>query len=428
MSTAALAARCVAILLAFSSDLAFCEAPVDPTFALGAPYPIQFGSDGAAAAAIARDSVGHLVTATTAFPPSSSKQAVTRHTNAEDPYFEGILDRDFASNGIATDFFGAGTSDARAIAIDHQDRIVIGGTATAVIACEGGINRVVTVYSLVRLKNRGDSADGQGDWTFGNFGEAIYGDCDHNTEGLARLVVDGDDSVVAIGDTIRGSHEIATLIRWTSEGTIDPTFGIAGIQTINYGTDDTYGVAVALDSTGRIIVAFGTTVGGVIGRYKSNGSLDTTFGDSGFAQVGALGDLGYLCCTAVDEQDRVLIAGTMGPDLSKDTGRMSAFVMRLREDGIADESFGTHGLAHPYGGLVTSALGLTLDKKIDRSLSDQLRLTTPPTTLQLSSISIWMEARTSPLVQMELIRQKSGSQTHSVHRCLSTRKAGRQRL
>jgi hypothetical protein len=77
-------ARCCVGVLGLNAEFAFADAPNDPSFGFSAPYPFPLGTGDAAAVAIARDSTGHLVTATTISPSSSNpnKKARSIHGSA----------------------------------------------------------------------------------------------------------------------------------------------------------------------------------------------------------------------------------------------------------------------------------------------------------------------------------------------------------
>jgi hypothetical protein len=139
------------------------------------------------------------------------------------------------------------------------------------------------------------------------------------------------------------------------------------LATISYGDDDTGGVAVAVDDSGRKIAAFEAVAHGnsvaVLARYTSSGELDTSFGSVGFVEVAALGEYGQLCCIAIDSRGRIVAAGTVDESTELDAYRPNAFVTRLLNDGSADETFGRRGIAYPSSNELTEGTGLTLDDK-----------------------------------------------------------------
>jgi uncharacterized delta-60 repeat protein len=74
------------------------------------------------------------------------------------------------------------------------------------------------------------------------------------------------------------------LARYSSNGTLDSTFGTGGKVKTTFGNFDFVG-ALALQSDGKI-VAVGMTIVNfspdfAVARYNSNGTLDTTFGIGG---------------------------------------------------------------------------------------------------------------------------------------------------
>jgi len=362
--------RLSAAVFAFAASSTFADAPYDPTFAYGAPYYFSFDSANETIAGIASDHNAHVVT--TLNLSAGNKEGVTRHLAPLSPSLiirpagEGTVDTSFASSGLATDFFSGGSSESRAIAVDYNNRIVVGGSAVGSISCVGGGSREITVFMLVRLLNDGSSSDGQGDWSFGNFGEAFYGDCDHPTAGLAGLAVEGHGDIVAVGTTIQESHERATLIRWTEAGDLDTTFGTAGVANISFGAEESGGAAVAIDSNGRIVAVIQTLISGqkagVASRYQADGTLDTSFGSDGFTQLPNLEEFGSICCVQTDSQNRIVVAGTITTSLTTESYRADAFVARLTETGAFDHTFGSNGLVFPAGGAPAYAGGLAIDK------------------------------------------------------------------
>ena len=70
-----------------------------------------------------------------------------------------------------------------------------------------------------------------------------------------------------------------------SAGDLDPSFGVAGKVTTSFGTSSAQATTIAIQSDGRIVVAGYSSIGGdndfALARYKSDGSLDTSFDDDG---------------------------------------------------------------------------------------------------------------------------------------------------
>lgn len=95
---------------------------------------------------------------------------------------------------------------------------------------------------------------------------------------LTALVVLGDGRIL-VGGSTAGK---ALLLRLTPSGDRDATFGTDGVVVDpRDGAPPVYDVA--LDATGRIVVAGATDDRAVLTRYQADGSPDVSFGASGIA-------------------------------------------------------------------------------------------------------------------------------------------------
>ena len=83
------------------------------------------------------------------------------------------------------------------------------------------------------------------------------------------VTVDSEGRVVVAGYSHNGSDNDFAVVRYTSAGVLDTSFGTGGKVTTPVGTGDDYGRAMAVDSQGRVVVA----------GYSYNGS------DNDFAVV-----------------------------------------------------------------------------------------------------------------------------------------------
>jgi uncharacterized delta-60 repeat protein len=129
------------------------------------------------------------------------------------------------------------------------------------------------------------NADGTVDTTFGTNGWNVT---DHGgLEDAYGVALQADGSIVVVGSS-SATADAQLLARYTPAGQLDPTFGVSGwVSTdLHWGIRDAaYGVVI--DSAGRIITSGGTQVPGnpltvVLTRYLPSGTVDTTFGTSGF--------------------------------------------------------------------------------------------------------------------------------------------------
>jgi uncharacterized delta-60 repeat protein len=138
-------------------------------------------------------------------------------------------------------------------------------------------------------------------------------------------------------------------------GTLDPTFGNGGIVTTSFGNGSA-GVGSFEQSNGDIVAVAqvdfvdneGTGIGLV--RYTSTGALDTTFGTDGITNTTFPGFTFDPFGFAVQRNGDILVAG----EAISSAGRIEFGLARYTSDGILDATFGN-------GGLVTTLVGVRVD-------------------------------------------------------------------
>ena len=346
----------IAILVCIK--LAFADGPLDPTFGYnGGPYVYSVGVDNAEAVAVAHDTRGHLITVGHS-SGGSTELFVVRH-NLASPI--GV-DSNFGpfGNGLANNPFGSiNDSGATAVAVDHQDRIVVAGYFQLHRSCGSDADHLITYFAAARFINDGTSQDGYSDSSFGSglvgATGTMVGDCDLTYAPTSMAIGDHDEVIVGGHDS---SGKMA-LVKWNAAGALDTSFGAGGIVLQDFGGTETAIESLATDSQGRILVAAlvlthpSATAG--LFRFDRSGHLDTSFAKAGVALIE---NVQNFCCVAVDSQDRIVVAGA---SFTPDTEQM--FVARYTEQGDPDSAFGLSGFAQPIVGIMNSyALGLTLDR------------------------------------------------------------------
>ncbi len=142
------------------------------------------------------------------------------------------------------------------------------------------------------------------------------------------------------------------LARLTSNGTLDPTFGTAGVVRTDVTGRGDNGSAVAIQSDDKILLA-GTCFGSQFGlvRYTAAGALDSTFGTDGVVLTESGKSLAYVTGVVVDSTGRILVSGYTN-DGYQTAGNLVIF--RYTAAGVLDSTFGT-------GGKVTTGPGTTTD-------------------------------------------------------------------
>ncbi|UMQ41108.1 T9SS type A sorting domain-containing protein [Chryseobacterium sp. Y16C] len=135
-----------------------------------------------------------------------------------------------------------------------------------------------------------------------------------------------------------------SLNLFSQYGDLDSTFGTGGkvVTSINSGADKAY--SVALQPDGKIIVA-GMTTNSLTGqdfvciRYNSDGTFDNTFGTNGiFTNDFQTGSDDVVYSLALQSDGKIVLAG-----YSDDGSNKNAAILRLNANGTIDTTFGNSG-------------------------------------------------------------------------------------
>ncbi len=202
---------------------------------------------------------------------------------------------------------------------------------------------------IERLEARNLLAAGALDPTFGVGGKLLSNFVDSQaTQYIARAVTmeaDGKIVVAGYGAQLDGTRTDLVVVRYQSDGTLDVSFGSGGIVRIDthsrYGTGRGYDVpdsdpaGIAIQSDGRIIVAYGVGVA----RLNTNGSLDSSFSGDGIWESNNFGSVNSpsLRSLTVQTDGKIIAFGDVyqnGYDFA---------VARLNPDGTLDDRFGDSG-------------------------------------------------------------------------------------
>jgi uncharacterized delta-60 repeat protein len=249
----------------------------------------------------------------------------------------GDLDTNFGSAGFVVtnvSTLGVRADYVYATALQPSNKVVVGG------ACTGSGK---TDFCLVRY-----TANGALDTSFGSSGKVITSVSGGNDLG-ASVAIQRDDKILLGGYCLAGLKHDFCLVRYTSDGVLDSTFGANGIVVTQFpspfGSDD-YGQSLALQPDGKIVFAGYCNDGSLSGntfcvaRYNVNGTLDSSFGSGGLltrviAPAGAFGGSSIATAIAVQLDGKLVITGwcLVG-------SRFDFCTTRLNADGSPDVSFG----------------------------------------------------------------------------------------
>jgi uncharacterized delta-60 repeat protein len=239
----------------------------------------------------------------------------------------GKFDHSFGNKGVTVTDAGSETDALSSVAIQSNGKIVAGGQTS-----RSGINQ----FALIRYTKDGviDSSYGSQGLVITNFGGA----CNINS-----IAIQIDDKVVAVGNYNNGSASNFAIARYLKSGALDITFNGTGEVTSNFGNSDN-GISVAIDKTGRIVVGGYYTDPSnnshfEIARYTTNGSLDPSFNGSGVTGTTFGSNQEYLSAIALQSNGEIIAGGNVWGGYSY---AELAFA-RFNVDGSIDNSFGTSG-------------------------------------------------------------------------------------
>ena len=194
--------------------------------------------------------------------------AVVRLTSA------GALDATLDGDGKVTVNVGDSEDNPSALAIQSDGKIVLGGHT----ASSGGNYQV----ALLRL-----NVDGSRDTSFDSDGVVNFSFPGSTSDYIYAIALQSDGKIVASGLTTGTGN--AFVARFTTSGALDTTFNTSGYRIIDLGSTSDQLLALTLQSDGKIVAGGlhlnGSFLDSVLVRVTSSGALDTTFGTSGLKQI-----------------------------------------------------------------------------------------------------------------------------------------------
>ena len=236
---------------------------------------------------------------------------------------DGTLDSGFGENGVAEDVFDWSSGGYLTLAVQADGKFIAGSYD----------------ISAESLMFRRYLTNGDLDSSFGTGGVLLTSASFSPLHGIA---VQPDGKIIAFGRCNCG--ERIKMYRYFPDGDLDATFGNGGIAEVDLPgvANDEY-AAIDLLPDGKILILGNGNESGLIARFNVDGSLDTTFGGTGWIATSFFdlgGDGYYQFKTSVTQTgDKLLVGGSHRAS----TGHTNFMLARYNSDGSLDTSFGNGG-------------------------------------------------------------------------------------
>ncbi len=200
-------------------------------------------------------------------------------------------------------------------------------------------------------------AKGITDTAFGVAG-VVTTTIDASHSAIKRIACQADGKILAGGYSNDSSIVSFALLRYTTAGALDDTFGISGVVTTTIGASSEI-CGITLQTDGKI-VACGLSDGNLaIARYTITGTLDAAFSTDGIVTDTALSY--YSTNDVVIQSDGKIVIGGAYND-----GTLMSCLTRYTATGALDTTFGVNGV-------VTSTIGTYyLAPRITRQSDDKI--------------------------------------------------------
>jgi uncharacterized delta-60 repeat protein len=191
--------------------------------------------------------------------------------------------------------------------------------------------------------------DGTLDKTFSGDGIARHNSGHWNF--VHGVDIQADGRIVVVGEIYYPNYDASELLvlRFNTNGTLDSTFGESGIVRYGYG-GIAYGVAIQSDQ--KIVVVGDSSYSVLVLRYDSSGNLDPEFGAGGVFEYDT-SYFDYARGVAIQDDGKIVISG----------GDYTLLVLRLNSNGTLDNTFSGDGAAF-YDGASGYGVGIQSDGKI----------------------------------------------------------------
>lgn len=242
----------------------------------------------------------------------------------------GSVDPTFGFNGRSSVQIGFADARARGLAVQSDGNVVLAGYESAGFGRDGVFVRLLP--------------DGSLDPTFSGDGILLLSSFSELDQ-LDAVTLLADGSIVAGGYAVVNGDDRALLVKVTTSGALDLSFGTQGTLTPSFSTSDSriYGVA----ALGTEVLAAGvmfnslTSADLFLTKRTSDGDPDITFGTFGVAEIDVTDD-DWMDDMELLPDGRIVFTGYTGS--TAPGGDIDFLLGCYLANGLPDGGFGTDGI------------------------------------------------------------------------------------
>ncbi len=186
---------------------------------------------------------------------------------------DGSNDTSFNNDGMRNVYFPSSVDNLANAVVMSGDQTVFGGSAA-----DSWSRHDMGIGQL--------TSDGRNDTAFASGTGRTYVDFGFGDSDVRELLVQADGKIVAIGESqVFDNDDSVAVTRLNADGSLDTSFSGDGKFAHDFGNGDSYGWAGAIDEDGRIVIAGqynnGANDKAFVMRLTTAGELDTSFGTGG---------------------------------------------------------------------------------------------------------------------------------------------------
>ncbi|GAA5082859.1 hypothetical protein GCM10023210_00690 [Chryseobacterium ginsengisoli] len=277
------------------------DGTLDTTFNGTGKVTVAFGTNEDVAHTVAIQNDGKILVAGYAFTGSYKDIAIARIN------IDGTLDSTFGTNGKVTTDLAGNNDDATCIAINIDGKFAVGSYTYG-----AGSSNNFADFGIAKYNSNGSL-----DTSFSTDGKHVVVIAPSYNDKPVAIAFQSNGKILMGGSAFlnTSSRDDFAVVRLNTNGTLDTSFNTTGIFTTAIGTSDDTAYQMKLLSDGRILLA-GTIASGSyndIGliRLTTNGNLDTTFGTNGKTQQG-YGNLSVIKDIDILSNGKIMVCGSAG--------------------------------------------------------------------------------------------------------------------